>query len=103
MAVSEADVRHVAGLARLGLSDARVQALAGELNSILAHMDALGRVHTDALPIDGVAAGGMPLRTDAGPPYPLARTIESFAPRVDHDFILVPRLATHGAPVEEGA
>ena len=102
MAVSEADVRHVAGLARLGLSDERVRALAGELNQILVHMDVLSKVKTDAAPVDGVAAGGMPLRLDAGPPYALARPLETFAPSTRDAFILVPRLATHGTPVEEG-
>jgi aspartyl-tRNA(Asn)/glutamyl-tRNA(Gln) amidotransferase subunit C len=103
MAVSDADVRHVAGLARLGLTDARVHALAGELNQILEHMDVLSKVTTDAVPVDGVAAGGMPLRADAGPPYPLAHGFETIAPLIRDAFILVPRLATHGTPVEEGA
>ena len=103
MAVSEADVRHVAGLARLGLSDDRVHALVGELNQILHHMDVLSKVATDAVPVDGLATGGMPLRVDVGPPYPLERSLDAFVPAVRDGFILVPRLATHGTAAEEGA
>lgn len=39
MAISEQQVRHVAMLARLGLTDAQVSALGGELNSILEQVD----------------------------------------------------------------
>ena len=41
MAISESDVRHVALLARLALSDDQVGALQTELNSILGHIDEL--------------------------------------------------------------
>ncbi len=37
----------------------------------------------------------MPLRADAGPPEPLARPPEAFAPSVRDGLLLVPRLATH--------
>ena len=40
VAVSHEDVRHIAALARLGLEPDRVTLLVGELNGILAHMDA---------------------------------------------------------------
>ena len=39
MAISEQQVRHVAMLARLGLTDEQVSALGGELNSILEQVD----------------------------------------------------------------
>ena len=38
MAVTQEDVRHVATLARVGLSDARAASLVAELNTILGHM-----------------------------------------------------------------
>jgi len=41
MAISEADVRHVAMLARLELTDEQVTTLAAELSSILGHVDEL--------------------------------------------------------------
>lgn len=98
MAVTELDVRHVAALARLGLDDGRVPALVAELNSILGHMDVLRRVKTEDAPaVVGVGAGGMPLRDDAGPQYPLAHDRRSFAPAMRAGLFLVPRLATHAA------
>ena len=96
VAVSEADVRHIATLARLGLESAAIPTLVGELNGILAHMDVLSRVDTSA--VAGtleLGARGMPLRPDAGPPVPLARAREEFAPRTHDGFFLVPRLSTH--------
>jgi aspartyl-tRNA(Asn)/glutamyl-tRNA(Gln) amidotransferase subunit C len=94
VAVSLDDVRHIAALARLGLSDEHAQALTEQMNTILGHMDVLSRVNTE-----NVAAAetlpGMPLRPDAGPPDGLARRPEEFAPSTRDGFLLVPRLATH--------
>lgn len=98
MPVSASDVRHIAALARLGLDEGRVPALVGELNTILEHMEVLGKVDTKGVEhAVGVGAGGTPLREDAGPPIPLAVRRESFAPAVRDAFFLVPRLATHEA------
>ena len=96
MSVSEDDVLHVATLARLGLEPARIPTIVAELNGILAHMDVLSRVDTSAVAATSeLGARGMPLRPDAGPPVPLARAREEFAPRTHDGFFLVPRLATH--------
>ena len=96
MSVTPDDVRHVAGLARLGLAPERVPALVAELNAILGHMDVLASVDTtDVDAVLGVGAGGTPLRADEGPAYPLAREREAFAPAMREGFFVVPRLATH--------
>jgi aspartyl-tRNA(Asn)/glutamyl-tRNA(Gln) amidotransferase subunit C len=102
MAVSEHDVRHIAQLARLGLTDERIPALVGELNRILEHMAVLQQTDVaNAQAAIGVGDGGMPLRADKGPPYELARDISSFAPSVRDGFLLVPRLSTHEQVGEE--
>ncbi len=99
MAVTLDDVRHVAALARLGLDDERTREVVTELNTILAHMDVLSKVDTDGLQeLVGVGAAGLPLRPDSGPPIPIERSPESFAPRMQEGFFLVPRLSTHEAP-----
>lgn len=96
MAVTIDDVRHIAALARLGLTDERAQSLVGELNTILGHMDVLSKVDTARVePVVGVGAAAAPLRKDEGPPIPLARQIEDFAPSTRDGFFLVPRLSTH--------
>ncbi len=98
MAVTEQDVRHVADLARVGVPAERLPQLVAELNGILAHMDVLERVDTVGVSYAaGVSSGGMPLREDAGPAYPLDAPRESFAPSTRDGFLLVPRLATHAA------
>lgn len=101
MAVTLEYVRHVAALARLGISDERAHALVAELNAILGHMDALSRVDTDGVePVAGIGAAGTPLRSDEGPPTPLARPIDRVAPRMQDGFFLVPRLSTHESAEE---
>ena len=48
--LSRADVEHVAHLARLGLTDAELARLEGELNHILDQYAILTRLSTDAIP-----------------------------------------------------
>lgn len=58
MALSESEVRHVAMLARLALTDEQVETLRDELNSILGHIDTIQQLDledvrpmTHAIPI----------------------------------------------------
>jgi len=99
VAVSLDDVRHIAALARLGLSDDRAESLVAELNTILEHMDVLSKVDTKGIePVAGIGAAGLPLRPDLGPQIPLAHERETFAPSMRDGFFLVPRLSTHEDP-----
>ena len=101
MAVTRDDVRHVASLARLGLTADALTAYVGELNTILEHMDELAKVDTAGVEeAIGVGAEGLPVRDDKGPPFPLARSLDAFAPSVRDGFLLVPRLSTHESPEE---
>ena len=96
MSVTDAEVRHVAALARLGLDAEQLPTLAAELNGILAHMEILSKVDTSAIgAVTGVGAAGTPLRVDGGNQIPLARPREAFAPSMRDGFLIVPRLATH--------
>ena len=96
MAVTLDDVRHVAALARLGLPEERARALVNDLNTILEHMDALGRVKTTGVAEDaGAGVAGMRLRKDGGPPIALDAAPDAFAPEMRSGFFLVPRLSTH--------
>ncbi|MGD9934720.1 MAG: Asp-tRNA(Asn)/Glu-tRNA(Gln) amidotransferase subunit GatC [Dehalococcoidia bacterium] len=49
MALTTDNVRHIARLARVGLTDADVERYAAQLTVILDHFDALSRVPTDGL------------------------------------------------------
>ena len=107
MAVSRDDVRHIAGLARIGVPDDRLDMLVQELNGILAHMEVLQKVQSAGASAEADAhRNGMPLRADAGPSVALEHPIADFAPpsrtldgapmpAVMDGFFLVPRLATH--------
>ena len=94
MAVTLDDVRHIAALARLGLDDARAEALVDELNTILKHMDVLSKVDTSSIG-SSVLTAGTPLRPDQGPQISLGHPRDSFAPSMRDGFFLVPRLSTH--------
>ena len=96
MSVTLDDVRHVAALARISLTDERAVSVAAELTTILAHMEVLGRVDTADTP-DAAAAtpAQMPLRADAGPSVSLASPPDAFAPSMRDGLFLVPRLSTH--------
>ena len=96
MAIGADDVRHVAALARLAVPETQIPELVAQLNGILSHMDALGQVKTTrVMAAAGVGDAAMLLRADIGPPIPLARPLESFAPQSRDGFLLVPRLTTH--------
>ena len=56
MAITEADVRHVAMLARLALTDEQVTTLVAELSTILTHIDELKN-----LELEGVQPTAHPL------------------------------------------
>ena len=101
MAVTIDDVRHIASLARLGLSEERAATLMAEMNTILGHMDELSKVDTAGVQeAIGVGARGLPVRADGGSPIPLARSLDAFAPAMRDGFLLVPRLSTHETPEE---
>lgn len=97
MSVSESDVRHIAALARLGMSDERVPTLVGELNRILGHMDVLQAVDLSKYQSTSGNAPGMPLRPDNSLPTALERAREDFAPSMRDGFFLVPKLESHGS------
>jgi len=56
MAITESDVRHVAMLARLALTNEQVDTLTAELDSLLGHIDELRR-----LDLEGVEPTAHPL------------------------------------------
>lgn len=92
------DVRHVARLARLGLTEAQARAIARDLNAILGHMEVLSRIDTSGVPEYVAAEVGAAMRRDheAGPRASRATPPETFAPEMRDGLFLVPRLDTHG-------
>jgi aspartyl-tRNA(Asn)/glutamyl-tRNA(Gln) amidotransferase subunit C len=87
------DLRHVATLARLSLSDEKLKTLSGQLESILGYIDQIGQVEMSgvppmahALPVHNV------LREDVvEPPLPLEKVLQN-APETDGPFFKVPKV-----------
>ena len=96
MSISLDEVRHLAALARLGISEERARVASVELTSILEHMQLLSKLAAADAP--SAAERGMTLRPDVGPPIPLERPPTDFAPAMRDGFFLVPRLDTHEDP-----
>jgi aspartyl-tRNA(Asn)/glutamyl-tRNA(Gln) amidotransferase subunit C len=96
VSISLEEVRHIASLARLGISDERARRIAVELNGILEHMQVLAAADTTSAGVQDLwSPGRMPLRADQGPPIALMRALTDIAPEMRDGFFLVPRLATH--------
>jgi aspartyl-tRNA(Asn)/glutamyl-tRNA(Gln) amidotransferase subunit C len=93
MPLSHDDVRHIAGLARLKLSEQEVAQFAGDLTVILDYINQLSKVDTSAIPITGsVLAGDTSGRTDTfSPSLPRAEALKN-APDTDGVFIKVPKV-----------
>ncbi|HET9453658.1 MAG TPA: Asp-tRNA(Asn)/Glu-tRNA(Gln) amidotransferase subunit GatC [Gemmatimonadaceae bacterium] len=93
--VTIAEVRHVAALARLGLTEERAAELTRDLNTILGHMDVLSRVATKGVAAAAASGAAMRLAPDKGPSIPLMEPLSAFAPAMKDGLIQVPRLSTH--------
>jgi aspartyl-tRNA(Asn)/glutamyl-tRNA(Gln) amidotransferase subunit C len=74
--IEREQVLHVAKLARLRLSDAEVDVVAGELSGILEHVDRIGSLDLDGVePTSHVVALENVLRSDAAPWESLPRDV----------------------------
>lgn len=90
MALSIADVEHVAALARLGLTRTEKEQLRDQLSSILEHIDALSEVDTDAIsPTAQVIALSNVLRDDVSAPSLERDVVLNNAPRHTDGFFEV--------------
>lgn len=98
MSVSEKEVRHVAKLARLALSDAEIDKMVPELNNILGWVEQLGEVNTDGVePLTAVIENHTRLRDDVVNADPLTGggvrdDILKNAPDAQHGFFAVPKV-----------
>ena len=93
--LSRADVQHVAHLARLGLSDAELTRLEGELNHIVDQYAILAALDTDAIPptAQTIELENI-LRDDVALPSLPVEAVLANAPAREGDFIVVPPILT---------
>jgi aspartyl-tRNA(Asn)/glutamyl-tRNA(Gln) amidotransferase subunit C len=84
MALSEKEVRHVAMLSRLHLSDDEVKHYTGQLAKILDHVEQLKKVDTTGIePMITATASGNVFRPDA--PRPSLKREDALFSAPDHD------------------
>lgn len=87
------EVREIAALARLALSDGEVQRMAQDLDAILGYIDQVKELDTgDAEPMTHAVPFDCPLRDDVVvPSLPVAEILAN-APRREASFFQVPRI-----------
>ncbi|MEO5973449.1 MAG: Asp-tRNA(Asn)/Glu-tRNA(Gln) amidotransferase subunit GatC [Sphingomicrobium sp.] len=93
MSVNADQVRHVAKLARIAMSDAEIAALVPELNNILGWVDQLGEVNTDGVePLTAVIDQKLRLRDDVVTDGNIRDALLANAPGAEHGFFAVPKV-----------
>ena len=93
MAVSPDEVRHIAKLARIAMSDEEIERLAPELNNILGWVEQLGEVNTEGVePLTAVIDQKLRLRDDVVTEGDIRDEILANAPEAQHGFFAVPKV-----------
>ena len=93
MSVTNEQVRHIARLARIAMSDEEIERLAPELNNILGWVEQLGEVNTDGVePLTAVIEQKLRLREDAVTEGNIRDDVLANAPDAQHGFFAVPKV-----------
>ena len=93
MSINAEQVRHVAKLARIAMSDAEVEKLVPEFNNILGWVEQLGEVDTDGVePLTAVIANDLRLRGDDVRDGDCRDDVLRNAPDAQHGFFAVPKV-----------
>jgi aspartyl-tRNA(Asn)/glutamyl-tRNA(Gln) amidotransferase subunit C len=93
MPVDSATVRRIAHLARIAISDAEAPGLQGEINAILAFVEALGAVDVDGVEaMTSVIPIKLPMREDIVTDGGIEAQILANAPLTEDGFFLVPKV-----------
>jgi len=93
MSVSPEQVRHIAKLARIAMSDQELDRLLPELNNILGWVEQLGGVNTDGVePLTAVIDQKLRLRDDVVNDGNIRDDVLANAPEAQHGFFAVPKV-----------
>jgi aspartyl-tRNA(Asn)/glutamyl-tRNA(Gln) amidotransferase subunit C len=93
MSVSSEQVRHIAKLARIAMSDVELERLVPELNNILGWFEQLGEVNTDGVePLTAVIDQKLRLREDVVNDGNIRDEVLANAPQAQHGFFAVPKV-----------
>lgn len=97
MLITEADVLHVARLARLNLNGQEVEALGRELSAILDYMEILKGIDTTGIePTFNVRSAGNDLREDQAADSQSISDVQLNAPSFAGGTFVVPRVIDQG-------
>ena len=93
MSVDTEQVRHIAKLARIRMSDEEIGALVPELNAIIGWVEQLGEVDTDGVePLTAVIEQKLRLRDDVVNDGDRRDAVLANAPEAEHGFFAVPKV-----------
>ena len=93
MSVDKDTVKKIARLARIHVSDDRLEPLAGELNHILRWVETLDEVDTsDVEPLASVTGHSLPLRKDEVSDGNISDKVLGNAPDAASGFFVVPKV-----------
>ena len=93
MSVDTKQVRHIARLARIAMSDGEVEALVPELNAIIGWVEQLAAVETEGVePLTAVIDQKLRLRGDAVTDGNIREDVLANAPEAQHGFFAVPKV-----------
>jgi aspartyl-tRNA(Asn)/glutamyl-tRNA(Gln) amidotransferase subunit C len=93
MSVSPEQVRHIARLARIAMSDEEIERLVPELNAIIGWVEQLAEVNTDGVePLTAVIDQKLRLRDDVVTDGNIRDAVLANAPEAQHGFFAVPKV-----------
>ena len=93
MSVTNEQVRHIARLARIAMSEEELDRLVPELNNILGWVEQLGEVNTDGVePLTAVIDQKLRLRDDVVNDGGVQDDVLANAPEAQHGFFAVPKV-----------
>jgi aspartyl-tRNA(Asn)/glutamyl-tRNA(Gln) amidotransferase subunit C len=93
MSVTNEQVRHIAKLARIAMSEDEIERLVPELNNILGWVEQLGEVNTDGIePLATVIDQKLRLRDDIVNDGNVRDDVLANAPEAQHGFFAVPKV-----------
>jgi aspartyl-tRNA(Asn)/glutamyl-tRNA(Gln) amidotransferase subunit C len=93
MALTDKEMRHVAKLARLRLTEAELPHYAREINGILKWIEQLGEVNTDAVaPLASVSNQTLPWRDDKVTDGAMQEQVLKNAPGAQYGCFTVPKV-----------
>ncbi len=92
MSVTRDDVRKVARLSRIAVSEEQLDEMAGELNGILGWIDQLNEVDVSGVePLTSVVETRLPMRDDVVTDGNIQDQVLANAPRSEDGFFVVPK------------